>query len=445
VFAWTGAQFEYVGDYLGVGGLGYLEAPGSYSRPDPTEVLELPLLVARSTEDGKRVFDVRIVEPLEECTYLDAVELVAVDVPAGIEVHPNELFPVRAPAPQAELWALREARSPAAARDHHGRDVRAEIFDRDRLYAENWKKDHRFPGVAESHTLELEWRDALPLANGTLRPVLFLYGYVEYTYSTSNFASVQAGITPRPPTVLVERDGKWIALREEWGFPAGTPRWMAMDLGELLEPGDRKLRVTTDQEIYWDQAFIAAAEPIPLGAIGERAGRGATRGTVGLAGAGSSVRVTILAPSSSELRFHGFPREIETRGTHPAAYAYPDADSRAHLKPFPGRYTAYGQTRDLLRDADDRLAILGEGDEVALEFDAGGLPPLEIGWTRTFFLASVGYCKDMDLYTAGGDQVEPLPFRSMSTYPPPVGERGKTGEAEQRLERRVKPLRLGRP
>jgi hypothetical protein len=115
------------------------------------------------------------------------------------------------------------------------------------------------------------------------------------------------------------------------------------------------------------------------------------------------------------------------------------------MKPFPGRYTAYGETRDLVRDADDRLAILGEGDEVALEFDAEALPPLEAGWTRTFFLAAVGYCKDMDLYTAGGDRIEPLPFRAMSAYPPPAGERGKADEAEQRLERVVEPLSLGRP
>ena len=35
---------------------------------------------------------------------------------------------------------------------------------------------------------------------------------------------------------------------------------------------------------------------------------------------------------------------------------------------------------------------------------------------------SHAYCKDMDLYTAEPDTVEPLPFRGMSRYPYPDHE-----------------------
>ena len=39
-----------------------------------------------------------------------------------------------------------------------------------------------------------------------------------------------------------------------------------------------------------------------------------------------------------------------------------------------------------------------------------------------------GYCKDMDLYTAFPDTVEPLPFHGMSYYPPAgAGEIGAGG------------------
>ena len=89
---------------------------------------------------------------------------------------------------------------------------------------------------------------------------------------------------------------------------------------------------------------------------------------------------------------------------------------------------------------------MGEGDEILLGFDAGRLPPLPEGWTRTFFLASVGWCKDMDLYTAASDRVEPLPFRSMSAYPPPAGEAPAAGAVEAtdvRRTRAIAPLVLG--
>jgi hypothetical protein len=36
---------------------------------------------------------------------------------------------------------------------------------------------------------------------------------------------------------------------------------------------------------------------------------------------------------------------------------------------------------------------------------------------RTFLARTVGYCKDMDPYTAHPEAVEPLPFRAMSGYP----------------------------
>ena len=57
-----------------------------------------------------------------------------------------------------------------------------------------------------------------------------------------------------------------------------------------------------------------------------------------------------------------------------------------------------------------------------LRYPAGGLPPLASGFKRTFLLYAVGFCKDMDPYTAHPDTVEPLPFRAVSSYPYPAGE-----------------------
>jgi hypothetical protein len=43
--------------------------------------------------------------------------------------------------------------------------------------------------------------------------------------------------------------------------------------------------------------------------------------------------------------------------------------------------------------------------------------PLPPGFRRTFMLKTDSFCKDMDLYTAYPDTVEPLPFHGMSGYP----------------------------
>ena len=431
VFAWTGERFDYVGDFLGVGGLGYLTAPGVYSKPDPSEVLELPALAPVIDSGGAKEYRLSLIEHLEECTYLDALELVVADAPPGVTVHPQELFAVKARAPEATLLAYRTALFPDHALGGKGKDLRADLKEIDRVYDDDWNPDPRFPGAAEPHSMTLEWNEELPCGPAAPglddpRPALLAYGYVEYGYSTSNFAAAQAGVSPHAPTISVERGGKWIPLREEWGFPGGTPRWMAVDLGGLLRPGDRRLRIDTDMEIYFDQVFLAMATPIPLSAMSSTA-----------------VHITALPPIHAELRFRGFPEPIvPPDGSSPILYDYDDVSPDGEVKPFPGHYTRYGEVADLLSSADDRLAIFGAGDEVLARFAVDRLTPLPEGWKRTFFLSGVGYCKDMDLYTAASDRIEPLPFRSMKSYPPGPDEKPRAEASVSRNDRVVEPLIL---
>ncbi|MHC5541983.1 hypothetical protein ACYOEI_27500, partial [Singulisphaera rosea] len=75
------------------------------------------------------------------------------------------------------------------------------------------------------------------------------------------------------------------------------------------------------------------------------------------------------------------------------------------------------------------------GDEVRLEFDAVAAPKLPEGWTRSYVLRSVGYCKDADPFTAASDSVEPLPWRGMPAYPfGPEGERPRDAEYDSYLK-----------
>jgi hypothetical protein len=89
----------------------------------------------------------------------------------------------------------------------------------------------------------------------------------------------------------------------------------------------------------------------------------------------------------------------------------------------------------LLPDADDRLVIMGSGDELRLEFDARALPPLRAGWSRQFLLKVDGWAKDRDPNTAYSSTVAPLPFHAMSSYPYPANERYPEDAAHQQYVR----------
>jgi hypothetical protein len=147
-------------------------------------------------------------------------------------------------------------------------------------------------------------------------------------------------------------------------------------------------------ECYWDRAFIAA---------GDRE-------------AEAEVRVTALAVARAWLGYRGFTREASPDGRLPLLYDY-DHVEPAPLARFSGRLTRHGDVAPLLASDDDRFCVMGPGDEVRLEFDAALVPELPPGWTRSFVLRAVGYCKDADPFTAGSDEVGPLPWRGMPDYP----------------------------
>jgi hypothetical protein len=176
-------------------------------------------------------------------------------------------------------------------------------------------------------------------------------------------------------------------------------RMMTIDLTGQVPPATRKLRLTTNLEVFYDQIFVA-----------RHAGRD-----------GITVRTAPLLEAT--LRRAGFAREYSPDGRLPLLYDYDQSDATAPFHVLKGAYTRYGSVKELLTSYDDRYVVMGPGDEVALKFNAAGLPVVPTGHARSFVLVSHGYCKDMDLYTATPRTLEPLPFRAMSQYPYPPTER----------------------
>jgi len=103
LFAWNGERFDFVADFGGVGGLGYMVAPGQYASPDPTEYIPIPKLVPLGDQ-----YVVQTLTMLEEITYFDEAKLIAVDHPPGTSVCPNEMMAINAPPPEFEMYCYRD-------------------------------------------------------------------------------------------------------------------------------------------------------------------------------------------------------------------------------------------------------------------------------------------------------------------------------------------------
>ena len=384
LFAWDGHEYRFVADMLGAGVVGHWVAPGERNVPRPAEYVRIDRNTIRE-KDGMLSF--RFMEPLEEAVYLDQVKLLAVDHPADVEVYPNEYFASNPPYPAFKVVFSHDARPPATVRDDHGHDVLPELL------AHRYIGDFTllpFTGFTKLHSLELDLGE--PYLGGPLW--LLMHGEIEYFTATGMYAADQSGLVPIAP-YLEAFDGKdrWVRVVDDMGFPAGGPRTMTADLTGKLPKGTQRIRIWTNLEVYWDSILIDRTSQ------------------------NQSVGIQQVPLVRAALRFHGFPLKIEGQPRGNVNYIYEKASATGPYTRPAGLYTRYGDVLPLLTEFDDKLVILGSGDEVALEFDPAQLPALRQGWRRDYFYAAHGYEKDMDFYAYDFTSVEPLPFRDMGTYP----------------------------
>ena len=263
------------------------------------------------------------------------------------------------------------------------------LLHRDRRYVTGFDAI-QFGGFAKLHYLELDLGTGH--AGGPLR--LLMQGFIEYFTATSVFAAHQAGIQAIVPFLDVQTpDGRWVRAIDDIGFPAGLARTSVADLTGKVPAGTSRIRIGTNLKIYWDQILIDTTPQT------------------------NAVELHDVPLMEASLRFLGFPRQLGGNPASDLSYDYDQVSTTGPFTRHSGYYTAYGDVRSIVNAADDRFAILGSGDEVALEFDASALPPLRPGWTRDYFFYADGFAKDMDFYEALSDTVDPLPFHAMGQYP----------------------------
>ena len=385
LYTWNGTRFEFLSDFLGGGEMGYWVAPGVRNVPDPDEYVRIPAERLRA-RDG--AYELRVTNELEEALFLDRLQLVAVAHPAHVTVHANE--GLRSPEHRQPhtMYTTAGSRPPVAATDARGRDVRDRLASIDGLYADGFELSP-IQGYAGEHTLTFDTA-ARP---GDARVLLLLTGWTDYAFSSDNVAAHQAGLAFRPPELQAkDAGGTWRTAMPEVGLPVGRPQTVVVDVTPFTARGVREFRLVSTLRVYWDQVLVDTSVP-------------------------SKIETRRIDAHRATLRWRGFSDEVRPRGVGPTSYDYDSVSARAPWKLMPGRYTREGDVRPLLAATDDQFVVAAPGDEVAVAFPAGALPPLPDGWTRTFMLYATGFSKEMNLHSASPDVLDPLPFRGMSAYP----------------------------
>lgn len=425
LYAWDGHGFRFVTDVMWRSALGMplgimagahdiTSAPPSASR----EYMRIPgaALVPR---DGRYVL--QITEELWETGYLDQAKLLVVDHPDSLDMYVDEGFQPPSPGPASlSLYPVSHARPPLAATDEHGTDWRAALVDRDDRYVAPLEPT-RYQGIATLHDLVLDFGNLA----GMDSLYLFLTGWIFPTDASINLALAYGGGTGErviaPFLEVKDRAGVWRKVADV-PFPSGKSKTVIVNLTGKFKSADRRVRIRTSMEIYWDQAFVASR------------------------GAESAARVTPLDPVAADLHYRGFSAMAPKGGRYgPAWPDYAQVTGESPWEPIVGGFTRYGDVLPLVTASDDRYAIFAPGDETTLQFDAAAVPALRPGWKRDFVLYTDAWLKDSDRNTAAGGTVGPLPFHAMSRYPYAPGEAYPEDPVHRRYMETYNTRQVGRP
>jgi len=393
-YTWDGKRFRFVTDAMWRSALGMplgLMGGGGTSAFAPAGASQEYLRIpgdALQPRDGRYLL--QLTEELWETAYADEVKLLAVDRPDSVEVFVDERFVPPGPV-KLRLFQIARRDLPLSAIDERGHDVLPALRESDDVYVSNFTPT-KYQGVVESHDLVLD----LGKTAGSPDTFLFLRGWIYPTDASINVAlGQQSAIKVAPPSLEVrDASGRWRTAIANIGFPSGKDKTMVIDLAGKFPTADHHVRIRTNMQIYWDQAFVARDL------------------------ATTAAKITTLAPVSADLHFRGFSRMYRKGGRYgPYWFAYDEVAKESPWRPIEGAFTRFGDVLPLLKSPDDMYVVMGPGDEATLEFDASSSKSLPTGWRRDFLLYTDGWIKDSDLNTAFGTTVGPLPFHGVKSYP----------------------------
>lgn len=397
LYTWNGESYEFVKDITWRSALGmplgimggttkyaFSEASDDYIKIEGNKLQE---------KDGKYL--IQVTSELWETIYMDQIELVVVDHPEEIDIFVPEQFSPP-PFPGMQIFQVAQRFYPVSAIDQSGRNQLSLIQERDYKYIDQLTPG-KYQGITEMHDLILDPGEA-----GEIDDLqLFLHGWIFPTDASINMALSHSNeITVQPPMIqVVNSQGKWESIQSNISFPMGKDKTVIVDLKDAFLTNDKRVRIRTNMEIYWDEIFFAetAAE--------------------------ADLAPVVLRASSADIHYRGFSKVFRKGGRYgPHWFDYNNVSTSAKWRDLEGNYTRYGDVLALLYSSDNRYIISNAGDEVSISFETKDLPTLKKGWKRDFLIHSVGWVKDGDFNTAAGNTVDPLPFHEMTSYPYDLAE-----------------------
>lgn len=398
LYAWDGEQFTFVTDCLWAAPLGLQVANGVVAKDRPWEYLKVD---GQFIKPRNNKYELRITEELWEIAYFDHVSLVAVDHPADADIWTNEkVGPGEIATPVIHAFSADDRLSLRRGIDTQGRDVTEDLRSIDGQYVQGFDRRLR-QGLCPPHWVDLDFGplpDRKTVGGDDASVFLVMTGWILPTDTSLNIQ-----IDQNPDLGPIEFPSVWVPDATEprgWrkaigymGFPGGKTKTIVVDVSAAILDDDPRLRVHTSAQIYWDAAELVVQRSVP------------------------QVSVHELDLTSATLDYRGFSRKSRPTMQSPETYDYSTVTTTPKWPPLRGRFTQVGDCRSLLDAWDDAMVVMGSGDEMQLTFS---VPDAEVpkGWKRDFILHCVGWDKDADLNTLTGQSSEPLPFRTMTKYPP---------------------------
>jgi tetratricopeptide (TPR) repeat protein len=385
VFAWNGQEMGFVTDFIWRSPLGLrinAQATADVQMTEDWVRIRGDQLTPRNGE-----YDLRITAELWETHFFDLVSLLVVDHPEDTEVFVDERFAV--PPPPFAVIATSRVQPFARVHDDGGRDVSDAVAAQDDRHLD-FAGRGRYQGVTRDHHVELELPDAAP-RTGPLW--LVARGWVHPTDSSVNVALGQGShLAPTGLSLHVaDAAGRYKVARAGLGFPSGKDKTILLDLGGLLpRTGPRRVRLTTNLEIFWDRIGWAVGRP--------------------------DVTLTPhrLELKMADLRYRGYSVTDQKDASTPERPRYVLDGVAPRWRDLEGYHTRFGDVRELLQQVDDRYVIMNAGDEIRLAFPE--VAPPQAGLAREFVLVGDGWVKDGDYNTVASRTMLPLPTHRSPSY-----------------------------
>ena len=392
LYVYDGTGYQFVTDLLWRSPLGMVTPMGFLAAAETADYVKIP---GELMKPKGGLYAIQVTEELWETAYFDLVKLLVIDHPADTQIFVDERY-TPPPFPAFKIYTAKEIYRPRTVFDHHGYDVSDALKAVDYRYAIEHEPGV-CQGVVEPHFIVLN----LGEVPDDLGLTLFLTGWIFPTDTSINVSlSQNPSINPHFPYLQVrDENGEWQTVINPIGIPAGKNKTICIDLTGKFLSDDRQVKIATDMQIYWDSVFFTiGGEEVPM-------------------------HITELLPNHADLHYRGFSKMYRPTPHAPHLFDYSAVETARQWRDLAGNYTRYGEVTPLLEEIDDMYVILNAGDEMTVEFDAKGLPPLGEGWKRDFILYSDGWDKDGDINTLSSQTATPLPFHGMSTYPYPDTEK----------------------